>query len=90
MPCPVRSKEVRLNCSDGSLAAFIWGDMPEDMRLSLERNVRNALLVDGGPSLVHTDSSSASTGFKFPSIHLDMYMRNGPGVSETILINAPY
>jgi hypothetical protein len=73
---------VRVNGSDGSLGAFVWGDMPQDMRTSLELNVRNALLVESGPSLGHMDSSAASHGFKFPSIHLDMYMRNGPRVSE--------
>lgn len=80
------SKDVRLNCSDGSLAAFIWGDMPQDMRSSLERNIRNALLVESGPSLVYTDSSEASSGVKFPAIHFDVYMRNGPRVRSWLTV----
>lgn len=71
-----------MNCSDGSVGLLVWGDMPPDMRSALERNIRNALIVENGPSLVHTDSSSAPTGHKFPAIHFDYYVRNGTMASS--------
>jgi hypothetical protein len=73
-------KEVQLNCSDGSLCASIWGDMPDDMRSSLECNLLNAFRVEGGESLTETDSSSTPGGHKFPAIHFSYYARHGTRV----------
>jgi hypothetical protein len=67
-----------MDCSDQSLLTAIWGDMPEDIRSSLERHIRNALRVEGVSPLVQTDS--ATTAGKFSAIHFDYYARNGTRV----------
>jgi hypothetical protein len=73
-------KELQLNCTDASLSVSIWGDMPEDMRSSMDRNIRNAFRVEGGASLMETDSSSRSGGQTFPAIHFSYYARHGTRV----------
>ncbi|KAH9976959.1 hypothetical protein BJV74DRAFT_798638 [Russula compacta] len=52
------------------------GDMPDDMRSSLERNIRNAFGVEGGDSLIETNSSSTPGGHKFPAIHFAYYAQH--------------
>ncbi|KAL6309507.1 hypothetical protein BKA93DRAFT_746325 [Sparassis latifolia] len=46
-------KEVEVRCQDGSLLAFIAGDMPEKMKESLLCNIRTSLLGDNAPQDVH-------------------------------------
>ena len=75
-------KAVHLHCSDGSLAAGVWTDMPHDMRVSLEANITNALLVESSASLVPMDSSNAPHDHQFPAIHFDYYARNGTRVGS--------
>jgi hypothetical protein len=74
-------KEIQLNSSDGSAYTFVWGNLPVDMRSSLEHNIRSALIVEGGNPLVETDSAAAPDGHTFPAIHFDYYARNGTLVS---------
>lgn len=80
--------EIRLNCSDGSIGVFVWGDMPKDMRSSLERNIRSALIASGGSSLINTDSSDVPNGNNFPAIHFDYYARNGTRVHILFQFNS--
>jgi len=58
--------------------------MPDDMRSAMERNIRNAFRVDGGPSLMETDSSTTSGGHKFPAIHFAYYARHGTRVCRIL------
>jgi hypothetical protein len=74
-------KEVQLNCADGSLGVFIWGDLPTEMCSSLERNIRTALIVEGTSPIVKADSAISPDGHTFPAIHFDYYARNGTLVS---------
>jgi hypothetical protein len=69
-----------MDCSGQSLLAAIWGDMPEEMRSSLERHIRNALRVEGVSPLVQTDSATTAGGHKFSAIHFDYYAHNGTRV----------
>jgi hypothetical protein len=73
-------REVRLNCSNGSPEVLIWGDLPDDIRTSLERNIRTALAVEGTRPLEDTDSSKTPGVHEFESIHFDYYVRNATGV----------
>ena len=59
--------------------------MPHDMRVSLEANITNALLVESGASLVPMDSSNAPHDHQFPAIHFDYYARNGTRVGSFLL-----
>jgi len=79
------SKEIQLDCSDGSLAAFIWGDLPDEMRSSLERNIRSAMNVEGCNPLIDVDSAAAPSGHTFPAIHFDYYARNGTLVGSSLI-----
>ncbi|KAH9939224.1 hypothetical protein B0H21DRAFT_825258 [Amylocystis lapponica] len=65
--------------ADNSLLAFIAGDMPAEMRDSLERNLRNAFVVEAEEDCVLQphDSATAEEGFLFPALHFCYYSRNG-------------
>src|ERR1700677_885660 len=54
------------------------------MQTSLKQNIRNALLVESGTSLVDMDSEANPNGHQFPTIHFDYYARNGTRVSSPL------
>lgn len=75
------STNIRINTVNGKMIAGIWGDMPTNIRASLEHNIRSALLVGSGPALQSLDSSKTPGGHKFPAFHFDYYVRYATRVS---------
>lgn len=77
---------MQLNCSDGTPLVFVAGDMPTEMRESLERNLRNAFTarVSDECTLRDRDSKTDANGDTFSSCHFSYYARFGTSVS-TIL-----
>ncbi|KAI0055244.1 hypothetical protein BV25DRAFT_1815883, partial [Artomyces pyxidatus] len=65
---------LRLDCSDGSLLAFISTAMPQ----SLKKRLTDCLLASfgGRQSLVHTESRSSGEGFRFQALHFSWYNRH--------------
>lgn len=86
-------KELRLEDSEGSLVAYLAGDMPESIRKDLENHIRAALSLEpGSESLVNMDSQTAGldgVGPTFPAYHFAYYARGGSKVSFRLSREGP-
>lgn len=73
-----------LKCSDGSLLAHVMSDMPDTIKKSLLRNVRNAFVARANDAAIlrDRDSKSDPKGLVFPALHFSFYARSGTSVSE--------
>lgn len=85
---------MRIEDAQGSLVAYLAGDMPESIRCDLESSIRAALSLEpGSENLANIDSRKAgSTGSPFPAYHFVYYARSGPKVSvvlfkQVVLLN---
>ena len=74
---------VSLQCSDGSLLAFIAGDMPDHLRTSLERNVVSVL----GEDVLRSVESADDVYSDFGAIHFSWYSRCATKVRFIISIS---
>lgn len=79
------SRVIHLKCFEDELMALVVGDMPQRLRTSLERNVRNAFTVDmDGESVLQPRDSETDKMPTYPCLHFSYYARSRTEVSVVV------
>ena len=88
-PMGVISTNLRLECEDGSLLAFIAGDLPDYLRQSLLSNITDSLQPYLDEPLWRTKSAEGSVGDMdegFFALHFQHYCRMATNVRRLTVL----